>query len=353
MVVSAPWDLYEPFGDREVLSRQYESMKAWIDHGVPRDDKGLWDRSLFQLGDWLDPKAPPDEPENSVTDSNYVANTHLIRSTDLMVNVSSVLGLQEDMKKYQESANKLRAAFASEFITESGRVVSDSQTAIALALQFSLFPISAQERKAADRLKQLILQNSRFKIATGFAGTSVISHALTKMGETQLFYRVLLHKKCPSWLYPVTMGATTIWERWDSMLPDGSINPGEMTSFNHYALGAVADWMHKFIGGISPASVGWKKSLIRPIPGGALTNCTASHLGPYGMVKASWKIEGEEFVLDVSVPPNTTAEVVLPSVEAAEMVGSGDHSYRVAYKAPEWPPLPIYPPFSPHDDDEP
>ena len=353
VVVSAPWDLYEAFGDKEVLSRQYESMKAWIDHGVPRDDNGLWDRSRFQLGDWLDPKAPPDEPGNSVTDSNYVANTHLIRSTDLMVKISSVLGFQEDMKKYQESTKKLRAAFASEYITESGRVVSDSQTAIALAIHFSLFPTSTQEQKAADRLKQLILRNSRFKIATGFAGTPVIGHALTKMGETQLFYRMLQHKKCPSWLYPVTMGATTIWERWDSMLPDGSINPGEMTSFNHYALGAVADWMHKVIGGIGPGSAGWKKCLIRPIPGGGLTSCTASHLSPYGMFKAAWKIEGEDLVLDVSVPPNTTADVALPGVEAAETVGSGDHSYRIAYKAPEWPPLPIYFPFSPHDDDEP
>ena len=356
VVVSAPWDLYEAFGDEQVLSRQYESMKAWIDHGIPRDERGLWEPSLFQLGDWLDPRAPANEPGNGVTDSHFVANAYLIRSMDIMVKISSVLNFQEDVTKYRDGATKLRNAFAKEYITEAGRVVPDTQTAIALALYFSLFPRSEQAKRAIERLKQLILGGSRFKIATGFAGTPILGHALSKMGETQLFYRMLLHKKCPSWLYPVTMGATSVWERWDSMMPDGSINPGEMTSFNHYALGAVAHWMHTTIGGItpSPGGAGWKRCLIQPVPGGGISSCSVKHLSPYGTVSVSWAIEGEDFVLAASVPPNTTADIKLPGrEEIVETVGSGDYSYRVPYETPLWPPLPRYPPFMPHDDDEP
>jgi alpha-L-rhamnosidase len=142
------------------------------------------------------------------------------------------------------------------------------------------------------------------------------------------------------------MGATTIWERWDSMRPDGRINPGEMTSFNHYALGAGAPWMHAVIGGVSPGSAGWKKCLIRPIPGGGLKSCRVSHLSPYGMIKVSWNIDGGEFVLVASIPPNATAEIHLPGSRAVESVGSGNHSYRVAYDAPPWPLTPTYPLFT-------
>ena len=355
VVVSCPWDLYEAFGDRAILSNQYHSMKAWVDSGIPRDDRGLWDSasaSSFQLGDWLDPKAPSEEPRNGVTDPYFVANAHLIRSMDLMVKASSVLGISNAVETYRELATKLRSAFAREYITESGRVAPDTQTAIALALHFSLFLNREQEQKATERLKQLILKNSRFKIATGFAGTPILGPALTKMGESQLFYRMLLHKKCPSWLYPVTMGATTIWERWDSMLPNGRINPGEMTSFNHYALGAVAHWMHTVIGGISSGVAGWKTCHIKPVPGGGLKSCTASHLSPYGMVKVSWSLDDGEFILTASVPPNTTAEIELPGSLAVKTVGSGNHSFHVAYEEPPWPPIPIYDPFTPHDDDQ-
>jgi alpha-L-rhamnosidase len=353
VLVSAPWDLYQAYGDRELLLRQYKSMQMWIDNGILKDDRGLWRPGKFQLGDWLDPKAPPDEPGNGVTDPEFVANAFLIRITDLMAKISSAIGLSKDSARYKSSAAMLRSAFAKSYITDTGRVVSDSQTALALAIHFSLFAASTQERVAADRLKYIILTKSRFKIETGFAGTPILGHALTKVGESQLFYRVLLHKKCPSWLYPVTMGATTIWERWDAMLPDGSINPGEMTSFNHYALGAVAHWMHSVIGGLRPAEPGWKKILIQPIPGGTITHCSSQHTSPYGCIKVSWRLDGEDLRLNASIPPNSTAEVILPNMEKAKHIGSGDHEFCVRYERPQWPPLPNYFPFAPHDDDEP
>jgi alpha-L-rhamnosidase len=149
--------------------------------------------------------------------------------------------ISKESQRYQKSTASPRKEFVNEYITTSGRVVSDSQTSLALAIHFSLFATPQQERLAAERLRFIIRNKSRFKIAIGFAGTPILGHALTKSGMSQLFYRMLLHKKNPSWLYPVTMGATTVWERWDSMLLDGSINPRGMTSFNHYAIGPIAD----------------------------------------------------------------------------------------------------------------
>ncbi|MDW6058436.1 alpha-L-rhamnosidase C-terminal domain-containing protein [Streptomyces sp. FXJ1.4098] len=162
----------------------------------------------------------------------------------------------------------------------------------------------------------------------------MICDALCAAGEPELAYRMLLERGCPSWLYPVTMGATTVWERWDSMLPDGVINPGEMTSFNHYALGAVADWLHRTVAGLAPAAPGWRRLRIAPVPGGGLDHAKAAHLTPYGRAEAGWRYErgegdsGHRLVVEVLVPPNTRAEVQLPGDAEPFEVGSGRHTFR-------------------------
>jgi alpha-L-rhamnosidase len=226
-------------------------------------------------------------------------------------------------------------------------------TAIALAIHFDLFASSDQLKPAAQRLRYLI-RKSKFKIATGFVGTAIVCPALTKIGESQLAYRMLLETKCPSWLYPITMGATTMWERWDSMLPDGTINPGEMTSFNHYALGAVASWLHSVVGGISSIEPGWKKIRFEPVPGGTLTNAKVKYLSPYGLVESEWSIQNGTFSLNIAVPPNTTAQVKLPAEQEQKVhhVGSGSHSFSVKYDAPDWPPLAIHHPFGDEEENE-
>lgn len=356
VTVGLPWNLYKSYGDQNILSQQMESMQAWLGNGIIRDKTtGLWKDDSYQFGDWLDPKAPSDEPGNSITDPQLVANAYLVHTTFLMHKSCVALGLHKLAETYHESALKLKAMYQERYITPEGRVVSDSQTAIALSIHFNLFKTPAQEAVAASRLKSLILRDSRFKIATGFAGTPAIGHALSRVGLSQLFYRMLYHRKVPSWLYQVTMGATTMWERWDSMLPDGSINPGEMTSFNHYALGAVADWMHINIGGLSMLEPGWRKFLISPIPGGDLTSASTRFLSPYGMIIVNWAITGSDFTLSAVVPPNTKAEILLPGVENGSTisVGSGKHEFISNYKQIDWPPLPIYPQYYPHDDDEP
>ncbi|KAL3454871.1 bacterial alpha-L-rhamnosidase [Aspergillus insuetus] len=359
-VVTLPWDLYQAAGDPRILEDQWESMRRWIEHGVDLDERGLWAKGrTWQLGDWLDPMAPPEEPGNGRTDPFLVADACLIHSLDLMIAISAVLGKTSDQQRYEEWAARARTEFAREYISTAGRVASDSQTALALAIEYDLLPTPGQAERAAERLEEIIRSKARFKVATGFAGTPIIGHALTKVHRSQLFYRMLLHRKCPSWLYTVLMGATTIWERWDSMLPDGSVNPGEMTSFNHYALGAVGNWMHRVIGGLWMDEPGWKKILIRPIPGGGLSSASVKYLSPYGLIEVGWQIfEGgdgaEKFQLEVTIPPNSTARIVFPEqCHETVTVGSGVYQYEAPYIPPEWPPLPIYPPFAPHDDDTP
>jgi alpha-L-rhamnosidase len=164
----------------------------------------------------------------------------------------------------------------------------------------------------------------------------LICDALCSAGQYRAAFRLLLQRENPSWLYPVTMGATTIWERWDSMLPDGSINPGEMTSFNHYALGAVADWMHRSVAGLAPSAPGYRSIEVRPRLGGGITHATARHQTPYGMAECAWVIEAGKFDITVVVPPNTTAHVTLPGSNSAPLeVGAGTHRWSYDYQDPD------------------
>ena len=219
-----------------------------------------------------------------------MATAYFARSAELLGQAAGVLGRGADETKYLALAADVRDAFAREYVTPGGRLVSDATTAYALAIQFALLPTSEQ-RQAAGRRLAALARGSGYRISTGFVGTPLVCDALCAVGEYEAAYRLLTQRQCPSWLYPVTMGATTIWERWDSLLPDGSVNPGEMTSFNHYALGAVADWLHRTVAGLAPAAPGYRRIEIRPVPGGDLTYARARHRTPYGFAECSWKIE--------------------------------------------------------------
>ncbi|KAL2830817.1 bacterial alpha-L-rhamnosidase-domain-containing protein [Aspergillus cavernicola] len=175
----------------------------------------------------------------------------------------------------------------------------------------------------------------KFRVATGFAGTPIIFQALTETNHLNLAYRMLMEDRCPSWLYPITQGATTIWECWDSMLPDGSINPGSMTSFNHYALGSVLSWLHEKVGGLRPLEPGWKTALVSPQPGDPLTSASVSYESSYGTWSCRWQLvpDGDgkmALVVGVSVPPNTTAIIRLFAIPE-KRVGSGHYQFRVPY----------------------
>ena len=201
-------------------------------------------------------------------------------------------------------------------------------TVYALAIVFDL--LEDPDRSTAGRRLSELVRAAGHRISTGFAGTPFVADALTATGHLDDAYALLLQTERPSWLYSVTKGATTIWERWDSMLPDGSINPGQMTSFNHYALGAVADWMHRTIGGISPIEAGYVRVLVAPQPGGDLTWAAASLDTRHGRIAVGWKLQDELLTVDVEIPEGVSAVVRLPGREDEE-VGPGAH--RIALES--------------------
>jgi alpha-L-rhamnosidase len=327
--VVVPWVLYERFEDAGVLRDQYASMRAWVDHVVGlAGERRLWDRG-FQFADWLDPAAPEDRPQEGRTEPHLVATAALCHSLDLLAAAGDVIGEADDAAGYREIATEVRKAFAAEYVAPSGLVVSDSQTAYALALRYALLPGEDQRRRAGQRLAKLV-RRAGYRIATGFVGTPIVCDALCDAGEADSAYELLLQEECPSWLYPVLHGATTVWERWDGIRPDGSLNGTRMNSFNHYALGAVADWLHRTVGGLAPAAPGYRRLRIAPVPGRGLTWAEARHLTPYGMAESGWRSEGDELVVTAVVPPNTTADVLLPGTSGETFeVAAGRHEWRV------------------------
>ncbi len=322
--VVVPWVLYERYGDAGVLERQYDSMTAWVGCVERLAGPGrLWDKG-FQFADWLDPAAPPSEPAKAMTDPHLVATGYFAWVCELMSKVATVLGREDDRARYAQLSDEVKAAFRREYVTPSGRMASDAQTAYAIALRFGLLETEEQRQRAGRRLVSLVRFN-KYRVGTGFAGTALVLDALCDADEHETAYRMLTEQSCPSWLYPVTMGATTIWERWDSMLPDGTVNPGEMTSFNHYALGAVADWLHRTVAGLAPLEPGYKRITVRPVPGGGLTSASARLRTPYGVASSSWVVTDGRMELEVVVPANASAFVVPPDGGDGVEVGSGVH----------------------------
>jgi alpha-L-rhamnosidase len=324
--VWVPWALYQAYGDRAVLERQYDSMTSHVRRVRSMTSAtGLWDTG-FQFGDWLDPDAPPDQPWNAKAEVGVVATACLFRSAWLVSETARLLGRDGDAAEFAALAERTRGAFHQHYVAADGRVRSDCTTVYALAIVFGLLD-GELERLAGDRLAELV-EKSECRISTGFAGTPYVTDALTQTGHLDQAYRLLLQQECPSWLYAVTMGATTIWERWDSMLPDGTINPGEMTSFNHYALGAVADWMHRTVGGISPEAPGYAAIRIAPRPGGGLSWAAAALDTRHGRVAVRWELSDGSLTVTTTIPEAVTAVLALAGVPEVELP-AGTHTTRV------------------------
>ncbi|HEY9355625.1 MAG TPA: family 78 glycoside hydrolase catalytic domain [Arthrobacter sp.] len=329
--VLVPWLMYQRSGDLEFLRRQLPGMHAWLEAAAQAAGPELRFEHGFQFGDWLDPAAPPDKPGDARTPWQLVAQAYLAYSARIAAGSAELLG--EDSARLAGLSQRAAAVFRERYVSGGGLLQPPTQTAYAVALTFGLLE-PGEEAVAAAGLAAAV-EDDGYRIATGFVGTPLVCDALTDYGYATAAYRLLLQTECPSWLYPVTMGATTIWERWDSMLPDGSINEGEMTSFNHYALGAVADWMHRSLAGLAPAEPGYRKMLVKPRPGGGLDWAEARHETPYGDAAVRWDRTGQDFTLDVTVPAGCTATVVLPDAGGTvHEVGSGQHSFACAVVLP-------------------
>ena len=318
-----PWTLYKHYGDREVLRAQYPSMKAWVDFMTKSDTRGVDRYYLFSLGDWL--AQDTKDPDNwfGLTPSDLISTAYYALSARVVARAAAVLGLESDARYYGNLERRVTEAFRREYVSANGRVVSETQTAQAIALYFDLL-LPEQKPVAAEHLAERI-RTDHTQLTTGFLGTPCLCPALSENGLNEYAYALLLQNQCPSWLYEVEMGATTTWERWNSVHPDGSFGPVGMNSLNHYAFGAVCEWLYRYVAGINPveSAPGFKHSLVRPLPNSQLSHASASVETPYGLLASGWRLTDAGIELEITVPFNATAEIVLPDAQGVQVYENG------------------------------
>lgn len=321
-----PWQHYQVYGDLSILAAQYPSMKAWADCCLSHAPGYLYNQLEQPFGDWLFFSKKDDRKgDSAVTSRNLIAQCFFAASLDIVAKTAALLGKDYESRQYADACKLAKEAFMNEYVTPAGRVSSDTQTAYVLALHFDMLPENLREQ-AAQRLVDNIVRYGDH-ITTGFLGTPYICEELSRFGHSDVAWRLLLQETCPSWLYPVKMGATTIWERWDSMAPDGSIPENGMNSFNHYSYGAVGDWLYRWAGGVRETEPGYRSFVVDPHPGGGLAWLETSHKTPYGTIQVKWTAEGEQLKsIDVVVPVGCIAIITCPD-GAFRRVGSGHYHF--------------------------
>ena len=318
-----PWNMYLAYGDKQVLEDQYSSMKSWVGYIQITSKDNLWNTG-FHFGDWLFYRPGDDnDGKAAVTDKYLIAQCFYANSTQLLINAAKVLGKTADVVTYTSLLQKIKEAFLKEYVTPNGRLVSSTQTGYVLALNFDMFPESLR-KQAAERLLENVKSYGNH-LTTGFLGTPYLCHVLTRFGYTDMAYNLLLQEKYPSWLYPVKMGATTIWERWDGIKPDGTFQTPGMNSYNHYSYGAIGDWMYRTMVGIDTYEdgVGYKHIKIQPHIGGGFTNASASLQTYYGQISSGWKVAPDKIVMDVEIPANTSATIFVPAKNVSAVSETG------------------------------
>ncbi len=319
-----PWDMYRIYGDKRILEDQFSSMKLWVKYMQDNSTNNLWNKG-FHFGDWLFYRPFDDnDGRSAVTDKYLIAQCFFAHSTQLVINAATVLGKSDDVSYYTDLLQKVKTAFQKEYMTSTGRLVSGTQTAYVLALNFDMLPNEIR-MQTADRLSENIKSYGNH-LTTGFLGTPYLCHVLTRFGYDSVAFKLLMQETYPSWLYPVKMGATTIWERWDGIKPDGTFQTPGMNSFNHYAYGAIGDWMYKVVAGIDMFEdvPGYKRIRIKPHVGGGLTEVNGKLDTYYGAIGSHWKLKDGQFSLDVEIPANTTATIFIPSASGESVKENGN-----------------------------
>src|SRR5688572_4213203 len=319
-----PWNMYLAYGDKKILEDQYNSMKAWVGYMEKESKNFLWNTG-FHFGDWLFYRPFDDnDGRSAVTDKYMIAQCFFANSVQIMINTAKVLGKNDDVAKYTELLRNLKGAFVREYLTPNGRLVSSTQTAYVLALNFDMLPENLREQAVEKLVENIKAYNNH--LTTGFLGTPYLCHVLNRFGKTDVAYTLLMQESYPSWLYPVKMGATTIWERWNGIRPDSTFEPATMNSFNHYAYGAIGDWMYQVVAGLDTYEdgPGYKHIKIKPHIGGGLTNASATLQTYYGKASSGWKIEGNKIIMDIEIPANTTATVFVPATNNEAITENGN-----------------------------
>ena len=331
--VIIPWTIYEVYGDIRILEQQYQSMKAWVDYlATEAGESYLWNTGSH-FGDWLaldmeqffTGKKFSGNSATGATDKHYIASAFFAYSTELLVKTAKVLELTDDINEYEKLYKNILQAFRKEYVTPNGRLVCETQTGLLLALKFNLIKKNYRKNLA----KRLVdnLKRHNYQLVAGFVGSSLLCPVLTDNGYHDIAGRLLLQTGYPSWLYPVTKGATTIWERWNGIKPNGDFETIAMNSFNHYAYGAIGEWMYKSVLGINHIEPGYKKIRITPGPIEGLEFTSGSLNTMYGRISVSWKKTDDGIEADVKIPVNCTAVIDLPGSDETILLGSGEYQF--------------------------
>lgn len=325
--VIIPYKLYEVYGDKSLLADNYEMMQKWVDfearsaasnaeESSDPDERYIWN-SGFHWGEWLEPGKTQEEAIKEPKDET--ATAYFAQSASMLSEIAAILGKRKDADKYRNLAEKVKAAYIRRF-TRDGLIDGGSRQCLYVRpLALDLLPDTAIQ-EAADKLDTVVRENN-YKIGTGFLSTPFLCEVLTKGGHLDTAYEMLLNKEIPGWLYPVTKGATTIWETWEGYDSDG--NP--FASHNHYAFGAIMEWIYRYMIGIDTCSKapGYKRFMIRPCPGGGISYAKAELETVLGLIKCKWILQENQFVLEFTVPANTSAQVRLPEFVACVIDADG------------------------------
>ena len=328
VAVIVPWVVYQIYGDKGILEENWKCMHEWVDYIKNNcGENGLW-QSGFQYGDWLALDKEESADRTGATDKYMIANTYYLYVTDLVKQTAQILGKTEEAVKYEELYTTTLEAFREEYYTSTGRIVSETQTGAILSLYFDL----ARDKDRKRILNTLLtnIANHKNHLATGFVGTPYICHTLSENGEHEMAATLFMKEDYPSWLYAVNMGATTIWERWNSIKPDGTFDESGMNSLNHYAYGSVGDWMYRKVAGLSQLEPGYKKFQVKPMFVKGIEEWGTEFESVNGKIVANTSCKNGKIHVHVEVPANTTAVIVLPEKEEVHEVGSGVYDYEYA-----------------------
>lgn len=323
VAVIAPMTLYTVYADKRLLEKQYPGMKAWVEY-IRKNAGGsmIWKNGSI-YGDWLFYHPPVNnhsEPDG-FTEHDFISTAFYAYSTDLLSKAAGILGKTEDETFYRNLYEKIKAVFINEYVTPAGRVGTNSQTSYVLALMFDLLPENLRPKAAAFLVNDI--KSRRNHLSTGFLGTPFLCHVLSQNGYTDVAYDLLTQETYPSWLYPVKMGATTIWERWDGQKTDSTFQDAGMNSFNHYAYGAIGDWMYRVSAGLETIEPGYRHLLIQPHFTSKLGLSRATFETPYGEAMSGWERKDGKMTVKVKIPANTVATIKLPASSSEKITENG------------------------------
>lgn len=324
--VIIPWVVYQTYGDIRILEESWKCMHEWVDYILGKtNEHGLW-MTNYQYGDWLSLDREAGESSVGATDVYLIANAYYLYVTNLVMQTAQVLGKTKEAEEYKRLYEETLESFREEYYTSRGRIVSETQTGCVVSLYFHL----AREKDKKSIIKALIsnIENHKNHLTTGFVGTPYLCHALSEHGAHDMASLLFMREDYPSWLYAVNMGATTIWERWNAIMPDGTMPHPGMNSMNHYAYGSIGDWIYRKVGGINQIEPGYHKFYVQPMFVRGIEEAQTELETPYGKIISFWSCRDGKIRVKITVPANTTAVIYLPEKENCIEVGSGVHIYE-------------------------